>query len=153
METARKGYSDPENVDDPMIAPQDYDVRQSGRVLELQNRGLWKRRTDLSWHFHILVTIREVSVTNYRGRSAEKLKAREDKIEEAKKKTKTGDDEWQSSSWSWQQATTWASSSSSSWQQWSPDQTRERFDWQTADWNSSDQVRKGTAWQSHYLWQ
>ena len=34
-ETARKGYPDPEEVDNPMITPQDYDVRQSGRVLEL----------------------------------------------------------------------------------------------------------------------
>ena len=37
METARKGYPDPENVDNPKIAPQHYDARQSGRVLELQN--------------------------------------------------------------------------------------------------------------------
>ena len=37
-ETAWKGYPDPENVDDPMIAPQDYDLRQSGRVLELQKQ-------------------------------------------------------------------------------------------------------------------
>ena len=47
-ETARKGYPDPENVDNPMIAPQDYDVHQSGRVLELQNRDLCIRPTDLS---------------------------------------------------------------------------------------------------------
>ena len=39
METARKGYPDPENFDNPMIAPQDYEFHQSGRVLELQNRG------------------------------------------------------------------------------------------------------------------
>ena len=31
-ETARKGYPDPENVDNPTLVPQDYDVRQSGRV-------------------------------------------------------------------------------------------------------------------------
>ena len=55
-ETARKGYPDPENVDNPMIVPQDYDARQSGRVLELQNRDLWIRPTDLSWHFPILVS-------------------------------------------------------------------------------------------------
>ena len=42
-----------------MIAPENYDVRQSGRVLELQNRDLWIRPTDLSWHYPILVTIRE----------------------------------------------------------------------------------------------
>ena len=49
-ETARKHYPVLENVNNPMIAPQDYDVRQSGRVLELHNRVLWIRPTDLSWH-------------------------------------------------------------------------------------------------------
>ena len=39
-ETARKGYPDPENVDNPMMAPHDYIVRPSGRVVELQNRSL-----------------------------------------------------------------------------------------------------------------
>ena len=39
-ETAKNGYPDPQNVDNPMSAPHDYDVRQSGRVLELQNRDL-----------------------------------------------------------------------------------------------------------------
>ena len=38
----------PENVDNPMIVSEDYDVRQSGRVLELQNRDLCIRSTDLS---------------------------------------------------------------------------------------------------------
>ena len=47
------------DVDNPMIALQDYDVCQSGRVLELQNGDLWIRPTDLSWHFSILVTLRE----------------------------------------------------------------------------------------------
>ena len=42
-ETARKSYPDPENIHNPMIAPQDYEVRQSGRVFELQNRDLWIR--------------------------------------------------------------------------------------------------------------
>ena len=59
-ETARKGYPDPEEVNNPMIAPQDYDIRQSGRVLEHQNKDLWIRPTDLSWHFPILVSIREL---------------------------------------------------------------------------------------------
>ena len=35
-ETARKSY--PENVDNPMIAHRDYEVRQSGRVLELSEQ-------------------------------------------------------------------------------------------------------------------
>ena len=38
--TARKIKPEAEDVDNPMIAPQDYDVRQSGRVLELRNRSL-----------------------------------------------------------------------------------------------------------------
>ena len=38
--TARKIHPEAEDVDNPMIAPQDYDVRQSGRVLELRNRSL-----------------------------------------------------------------------------------------------------------------
>ena len=76
-EMARKGHPDPENVDNPMIAPQDYDARQSGRVLELQNRDLWIRPTDLTWHFPILVTIREMPFKIYRGRSVAKLEARD----------------------------------------------------------------------------
>ena len=42
-----------------MIVSEDYDVRQSRRVLELQNRDLWIRPRELSWYFPILVTIRE----------------------------------------------------------------------------------------------
>ena len=38
-ETARKDYPVQEKVDNPMIATQDYDVRQSGRVLELHIYG------------------------------------------------------------------------------------------------------------------
>ena len=49
----------PENVDNPMIVSEDYDVRQSGRFLELQSRDLCIRSTDLSWHFPILMTIYE----------------------------------------------------------------------------------------------
>ena len=40
-ETGRKSYPDPENIGNPMIAPQDFEFRQSGRVLEFQNRDLW----------------------------------------------------------------------------------------------------------------
>ena len=64
-ETARKACEDLESVDNPMIALQDYDVRQSGRVLELQNRDLWIRPTDLCWHSPILVTIREIPFRIY----------------------------------------------------------------------------------------
>ena len=75
-ETARKSY--PENVDNPMNAPRDYEVRQSGRVLEFQNKDLWIRPRDLSWHFSILVTIRELPFKNYRGRSIANVEARDE---------------------------------------------------------------------------
>ena len=123
----------------PMMAPLDCEIRQSGRVLELQNKDLWLRPTDLSWHFPILATIREQPFKNYRSRTAEGWKAKKDKIEGAKKnKTKKDGDEWnnaewQPSSWSWQQSTICDPSSSSSWQQMSI----ERPHWkQPADWNS-----------------
>ena len=155
---AQRGYPNAEDAEDPMMAPPDYEVRQSGRILELQNRDLWLRPTDMSWHLPILITIREEPFKNYRSRTSEMWKAKEDKIEEVKKKTKKGDDEWndaewQPSSWSWQQPMTWTSSSSSSWQQWGSDQTRERSDWQpSADWTSSDQTRERSEWQSSAEW-
>ena len=77
-----------------MNAPPDYDVCQSGRVLDLQNRDLWLRPTELFWHFPILMTIREEPFKNRHSRSSAKLKTMEDKIEEAKKqKTQRSDDE------------------------------------------------------------
>ena len=132
-----------------MIAPQDHEVRQSGRGLELQNRDLWIRPTDLSWHFPILVTIRELPFRNYHGRSLAKLEARD---EAKKQKTlKNRKEEWDSARWK-QSSWTWtASSSSSAWRESSSDETRERSDWQSADWEGSDQTRKVTTWQSHFL--
>ena len=113
-ETTRKNYPYTEEVDNPMIAPQDFDVRQYGRVLELQNTDLWLRPTDLSWHFPILVTIREMPFKNDRARSPAKLKVREEKIEAEKQKIpKNSNEEWNSTRWkcsSW----TWTTSSSSS---------------------------------------
>ena len=94
----------------------------------------------MSWHFPVFVSIREEPFKNYLSRTAEKWKAKEDKIEEVnkkkkkkKKKTKKGDDgwnaaKWQPSSWSWQQTATYALSSSSSWQQMRSDHTIERSD-------------------------
>ena len=41
------------------MAPPDYEIRQSERVLELQNRDLWLRPTDMSSHFPTLITNRE----------------------------------------------------------------------------------------------
>ena len=63
-ETARKSYPDPENVDTPLIAPRDYEVRQLVRVLVLQNEDHWVRPAGLSWRFPILVTIRELPSRN-----------------------------------------------------------------------------------------
>ena len=98
--TARKIFPESEDIDNPMIAPQDFVVRQSGRVLELRNRSLdTTNRSVLA--LTLLVTIREEPFRNFRGRSLAKLKARDDKIEEAKKQKtqKRKDDEWNSSRW------------------------------------------------------
>ena len=115
------------------------------------------KTTDLSWHFPILVTIREMPFKNYLGKSSEKSKAREEKIEEVKKKTKRGenegsDAELKPSSWSWQ-LQRHGPRLHSSCQQWTPEQKHEYSDWQSADWNSSHQARMTTAWQSHFLYQ
>ena len=133
-----------------MVAPQDLDVHQSVRVLELQNSDLWLRPTDLSWQFPILMTIREESFKKHRSRSSEILKAKEDKIEEAKQqKIKRSDDEWNYADW--QQPMTWTSSS---WRQLSSDETREGPDWQpSADWGSSDPKRERSEWRSSGSWQ
>ena len=93
-----------------------------------------------------------VSFRNYRGRSSEKLKAREDEIEEVKKQKtlKNRDEDWNSAKWKqiWT-LTIVSSSSSSAWREWSSDQTREYSDWQSpADWKSSDQARECSDWQS-----
>ena len=46
------------------------------------------------------MTIREEPFKNYRSRTSEKWKAKEDKIEEAKKqKIKRSDDEWNYADW------------------------------------------------------
>ena len=74
-ETVLKSY--PEDVENPTVAPQYYEVRQSGRVLELQNKDLWIWLTDQSWHFPlILVTIRELPFKDYRGKSIANWEAR-----------------------------------------------------------------------------
>ena len=92
---------------------------------------------------------------NYRARSPAKLKVREDETEEAKKQKipKKRDEEWNSTRWKYSSWTWTTSSSSSAWQEWSSDETRERTNWQSADWDSSDQVRKASVWQSHFSWQ
>ena len=62
------------------------------------------------------MTIREEPSKNYRSRTSEKWKAKENKIEETKKQNiKKGNDErsyanWQTPSWSSQQPMTWTSS-------------------------------------------
>ena len=88
---------------DPMVAPPDHDIRQSGRVLEHQNSDLCNRYV---LALCILMTIREEPFKNYHSRTSEKWKAKDDKNEEFKKqKIKRIDDElsyadWQTSSWS-----------------------------------------------------
>ena len=57
----RNTFPDLENIGNPMIAPQDFEIHQSGRVLELWNKDLSIRPPDLSWHSSILVTTRELS--------------------------------------------------------------------------------------------
>ena len=144
---AQRGFT--EDATDPMVAPQDFDIRQSGRVLELQNSDLWLQPTDLSRHFPILMTIREEPFKNCRSRTSEKWKA---KFEEAKKqKIKRNDDgrsyaNWQTSSWSWHQPMTWTPSS---WQHWSSNERRERSDWKTSSgWSSSVSTRERSDWRS-----
>ena len=131
-----------------MVAPPECDIRQSGRVLELQNRDLKLRPTDMSWHLHILMTIREETLKDNRSRSSEKWKAKEDKIEEAKKqKVKRSDDDWnyadwQPSSWSWQQTNDLDFVFIFILQ-------RGRSDWRpSADWRSSDQTHERSEWRS-----
>ena len=68
-----------------MVAPQDYDIRQSARALELLNKDLWLRPTEMSWHFLFLMTIRKEPFKKYRSRTSEKWKAKENKAEEFKK--------------------------------------------------------------------
>ena len=113
-----------ENVDNPMMSLQDFEVRQSGRDLELQKKDLWIRPTDLSSYLTILVTIREAPFQEFRGRSSEEMKAREEKIEGTKKHDtlKNWDEDWNSTRWQ-QSSWTWTTSSSSSaWRKWSSDE-------------------------------
>ena len=78
--TERKlGKSHPEIVDIPVIAAHAA-VRESGRVLEKQNRDLWTRPTDQPWHFpsfffdHLWVAVHKC-----RRRSLAKLEAKKQK--------------------------------------------------------------------------
>ena len=68
----------------------------SARVLELQNSDLGLRPTDLSWHFPILLAIREEPFKNYCSTTSEKWKAREDKAEEFKKQKMQKNDDGRS---------------------------------------------------------
>ena len=89
-----------------MIALQDNEVRQSGRVLEFQNKDLRIRPTDLSSHFSILVTIREMLFKNYRGRSIANLEARDEAKKQKTQKNKKSDQAHRDTTWqshfSWQ---------------------------------------------------
>ena len=60
-----------------------------------KTKDLWIRPTDLSWHFPILGTVREEPLSNYRLRTAEEWKAKEEKLEEVnKERTKKGGGDW-----------------------------------------------------------
>ena len=105
-ETARKSYPDQEDIGNPMVAPQDYEIHQHGRVMELQKKDLWIRPTDLSWHFPILVTIRELPFKYYRERSLVKLEARDEakkqKTQNIKEEDQTRRGTTKQSHFSWQ---------------------------------------------------
>ena len=129
---AQRGFT--EDATDPLVAPQDYDVRQSGES--------WNSKTVVSG----------CDQQNYRSRTSEKWKA---KFEEAKKQQRKKNDDgrssanWQTSSLSWYQPMTWTPSL---WQQWSSDETRERSDWKTStDWSSSDPPRERSEWRTAFL--
>ena len=96
-ETARKGY--PENVDNPMTASRDYEVRQSARVLELQNKDLWIRPTDLLWHFPFLLTIRDLHFKNYRGSSIVNLEGRDEAEKQKTQANKNSDQTHRDTTW------------------------------------------------------
>ena len=46
--------------------------------VEAPKQNFWIRPTDLSWHFPILMTIREMPFRNFRERSLAKLEARDE---------------------------------------------------------------------------
>ena len=79
--SAQRSYPTPEDAKDknPMMAPPGYETRPSGRVLELQNRDVWLRLTDMSWHLSILGTVPEepfmqLSFTNSRESGKPRIK-------------------------------------------------------------------------------
>ncbi len=57
--------------EDPMIAPFDFDVNQSARVLGLENQDLWLGPNDCDWHLPILVALRQLPQRNWRKISQE----------------------------------------------------------------------------------
>ena len=128
--TAEKGYPDPEKVDNSMTT-----ALQNRNLLATSNRSVlaFSYSCDHSWDAHQKLPCK---VTR------EVEGQREDKIEEAKKqKIPKNSDEKRL-----HQMEVFI------WQKWSADETRERTSWQSADWDSSDQVRKVTAWQASADW-
>ena len=55
-----------EELQDPYRAPRDFDVKQSVRVLHMDNKDFWFRENDTDWHLPILVTLREATRKNWR---------------------------------------------------------------------------------------
>ena len=125
LRAAQRAHRDQEDATDPMVAPQDYDDRQSGRVLGLRS-DLWLRPTSLSWPVPILMTIvrnrsrnrcrnhlgrtNDLGILSWRQWSSDETRARSD----------------------WQPSADWNSS----------DQTHDRSEW-----------RSSGSWQSPFSWQ
>ena len=108
-EIAKRVCPDLEEMDDPMVALQDHDIRQFVPGAPEQGSGCCQQTCHGTSLF--LLLFREMPFKNYRGRSAEKQKTR-DKLEEAKKQKTL------KNSWVWN---TSSSSSSSGWRDWSSD--------------------------------
>ena len=67
--------------------------------MELQNKDLWIRPTDVSWHFHLLVTIRELPFKNDRGRAMANMEARDEAKKRKTKKNKKSDQTHRDKTW------------------------------------------------------
>ncbi len=60
LEKALKSVPTQEEImADLLLAPPDFDVKQSARVLQFKNQDLWLKDRDTDWHLPILVTLCE----------------------------------------------------------------------------------------------
>ena len=95
-ETARRNSPTSEAVGSHDSAPQDYDIRQSERVLEFQIRDFWTRPTDLSWHYPVLGIIRETPFKNFRWKVIREVEGQRgrNRGSQEKKNMKSRDEDW-----------------------------------------------------------